>query len=671
MMARIGVFVCHCGANIGSVVDVEEVRKFAEGLEDVVAAKDYKYMCSDPGGKLIQDTIIEQDLDRVVVASCSPRMHEPTFRKVVSDVGMNPYCCEMANIREHCSWVHMEDKERATEKAMEIVASMVAKVRLLEPLEKREADVVREAMVVGGGIAGIQASLDLADQGFKVYLVEKTPSIGGRMAQLDKTFPTLDCSSCILTPKMMDVGKHPNIELMTYSEVEEVSGSIGNFKVKVRKKPTFVDWDACTGCGECAKACMLKDKVPDEFNQGLGNRGAIYCPFPQAVPLRYTIDAEKCLFIKFGKCGEKPACIEACEADAIRHDMDKEGELVELNVGSIIVATGYDMLDGDALYELGYDKSPNVITNLEFERLVSSYGPTEGHIVKPSDKGEIKSVSYVLCVGSRDEGERPWCCRVGCMSALKHAYLIREHLGSDVEINICYNDIRAFGKGYEEFYRRVRGMNVNFIRGRPSEIRVLDDDQLEFDVFDTSTKKELQVTSDLVVLVPALVPRADAEGLAKILKISQGADGFLLEAHPKLRPADTATKGIFLAGCCQGPKDIPDSVGQASGAAAKAAIPLASGKVEIDPQISVVNVDICSGCGICESMCEYGAIEILDNPNIPGKKTAQVNDSLCEGCGSCVSACPSGAIEQRGYKNDQLNAMIEKTLILEEKAEPQ
>ncbi len=659
-MNRVGVFVCHCGSNIADVVDVKEVAEYASKLEGVAVAVDYKYMCSDPGGKLIKEKVKEYDLDSVVVASCSPRMHEPTFQSVIIDEGLNRYCLEMANIREHCSWVHKDDPEKATQKAKDLVSMAVAKARLLEPLERTEVDVVPEALVIGGGIAGIQAALDIADQGKKVYLVEREPSIGGKMAQLDKTFPTLDCSSCILTPKMMDAARNPNIELLTYSEVEEVNGSVGNFTVKVKKKPAYVDWEKCTGCGVCAEVCRLNDRVPDEFDMKLGNRSAIYTPFPQAVPLKYTIDPDSCIYLKTGKCGDSPPCIEACELDAIDHGMEEE--TIELNVGSIVVATGYDLLNPEEMYEYGYGRSEDIITNLEFERMVDSSGPTGGKIIKMSDGEEIESVSFILCVGSRDEDTQPYCCRVGCMGALKHAYLIREHLGNDVDINLCYTDIRSFGKGYEEFYRRIRGMDINILRGRPSEVKVDPDEGLSFDIFDTVTDKLLEVKSDMMILVPALLPSEGSEELARTLRISQGADGFFLEAHPKLKPVDTATGGIFIAGCCQGPKDIPDTVAQASGAASKAAAILSKEKLESEATIAVVDEDLCSGCGICEPVCDYGSIEIVSVEEGSDKLVAEIDAALCKGCGACASACPSGAMEQKGFKRDQLSSMVERAL---------
>ena len=656
MSNKIGVFVCHCGINIASTVDVEQLTKYAAGLDGVVVSKDYKYMCSDVGANLIKDSIKKHKLDGIVIACCSPRMHEHTFRGVVEAGGVNGFNLEIANIREQCSWVH-EDKARATEKAKILVRGAVTKARLLEPLEPSKVSVTPTAVVIGGGIAGIQASLDLAEEGHKVYLVEKMPSIGGRMAQLDKTFPTLDCSGCILTPKMMEVANHPNIELLTYSEVIGIEGSIGNYKVKIKKKPRYVDLEKCTGCGDCVDACRLKGRVVSEFDMGMGKRSAIYMPFPQAIPLKCTVDSDHCLMLTRGKCGTGPLCVEACEADAI--DFKQKEEEIEVDVGAILVATGYDVMDPSNLYECGYARSDDVITTLEMERLINSSGPTGGEIVCPSNNEKPSSITFVLCVGSRDETECAWCCRIGCMSALKQVYLLKEKLGDDVEINVCYTDIRSFGKGYEEFYRNIRGLKTNFFRGRPSEIRNVNN-HLKIDIFDTTTNKLFEIITDLVVLVPALVPRADADEFARILRISQSGDGFFLEAHPKLRPMDTFTGGIFIAGCCQGPKDIQDTVSMASGAAARAANILSKKELESEPLVSCVDEDICSGCSVCVSVCAYSAIEIVKEGN--GESHAKVNEALCKGCGACVGACPSGAMQQRGFKDKQILPMIEETI---------
>ncbi len=652
---KIGVFVCHCGINIASQVDVKRLTEYAKTLDNVVVSKDYKYMCSDVGANLIKDSIKKHKLDGVVIACCSPRMHEHTFRGVVEAGGVNAFNLEIANIREQCSWAH-EDKERATQKAEALVRGAVAKTRMLESLEVSKISVTPEALVIGGGIAGIQSALDLAEQGHKVYLVEKTPSIGGRMAQLDKTFPTLDCSGCILTPKMMEVSNNSDIELLSYSEVVSVEGSVGNYKVKIKKKARYVDIEKCTGCGDCVEACRLKGRIDSEFDMGMGKRSAIYMPFPQAVPLKCTIDPGNCLMITRGKCGTGPLCVEACEANAI--DFKQKDEEIEVNVGAIVVATGYDLIDPTSLYEYGYARSGDVITSLEMERLISSSGPTVGEILRPSNGEKPKSITFVLCVGSRDETECTWCCRIGCMSALKQVYLLKEKLGDDVEINICYTDIRSFGKGYEEFYRKIRGMKTNFFRGRPSEVRNAGEN-LTIDIFDTTTNKLFEINTDLVVLIPALVARADANEFARMLRISQSADGFLLEAHPKLRPMDTFTGGIFVAGCCQGPKDIQDTVSMASGAAARAATILSKKELEAEPQIACVNEDVCSGCSVCVSVCAYSAIELVKEDN---KSHAKVNEALCKGCGACVGACPSGAMQQRGFKDKQILPMVEETI---------
>ncbi len=641
---KTGVYICHCGLNIAATVDVEEVVKYAKSLPNVVIARDYKYMCSDPGQELIKKDIDEAGLDRVVVASCSPRMHEPTFRKVVEHKNLNPYCFEMANIREQCSWVH-EDKERATEKAKKLIAGAVARATELQPLERREVDVIPKALVIGGGIAGIQAALEIAENGIYTYLVERSPSIGGKMAQLDKTFPTLDCSACILTPKMVDVNRQPNIELLSYSEVERIEGYIGNFKVKVKKKPRYVDEEKCIGCGECAKACLLNGKLPNEFDLGLGKRGAAYIPFPQAVPMKYLIDPKHCLYLTRGVCGKSPACKAACSRNAI--DFEQQENSIELEVGSIVVATGFDLFDPSQLPEYGYGKYPEVITGLEFERLSSASGPTNGKI--EINGKEPKRVAFISCVGSRKKETNSYCSRVCCMYTAKHAHLIKEKI-PDAEVTVYYTDVRAFGKGYEEFYDRVKDEGVKYKRRElDDEIRV----SKKNDKLVVEAKPHEPEEVDLVVLANAIVPNSGVLELARILNITRGSDGFFLEAHPKLRPVDTFSDGIFLAGCAQSPKDIPDTVAQASGAGAKASIPLAAGKVAIEPIVAIVDEDLCSGCRVCEHLCEFNAFEYNSE-----KRSVKLNEVLCKGCGVCVAACPSKAISMKHYTDVQLFAQL-------------
>ena len=641
---RIGVYVCHCGINIGGVVDVPAVAEYAKTLPNVVIAKDYKYYCSDPGQQVIQDDIKEHNLNRIVVAACSPRLHEPTFRRCVREAGLNQFLFEFANLREHDSWVHMGEPEAATEKAKDLTRMAVAKARLLEPLEASVVSVDNKAMVIGGGVAGIQSALDLADMGFQTYMIEKQPTIGGRMGQLDKTFPTLDCSMCILAPKMVDVGKHENIELMTYSEVREVDGYIGNFKVKVEKKPRYIDEELCVGCGSCVEVCPIE--MPNYFDEGIGMVKAAYIPFPQAVPLCATIDKDYCIECKL--------CDQICERGAVKHD--QESEFVDIEVGTIIVATGYDPYNPTEKLEYGYGAHSNVITAMEIERMINASGPTEGHVVKPSDHKTPKRVAFIHCVGSRDEQiGKPYCSRVCCMYSMKNAQLIIDH-EPDTEVTLYYMDIRAFGKGFEEFYKNSQEKyGIKFVRGRPSEVIENDDLTLTVRGEDTLLNTVTEYDYDLVVLSVGLVPPEGSETLRHTIGLSKSGDGFLMEAHPKLRPVDTLTDGVYLAGVAQGPKDIPDAVAQGSGAAARAAIPMVKGEVEIEPIIATTDADVCGACEVCVELCPYGAVSIEDDQ-------ATVNVALCKGCGTCVGACPSGAMDQNHFKTDQIMAQIEAAL---------
>ena len=647
MDRRIGVYVCHCGNNIAATVNVKEVAEFAASLRGVVVARDYMFMCSDPGQELIKNDIKEYGLNRVVVASCSPLLHERTFRRVCHDAGLNPYFFEMANIREHCSWVH---DDGATEKAKELVRAAVMRVYYHQSLEPMEVPINPNTLIVGGGIAGIQAALDIANAGYKVYLVEREPSIGGHMIQLDKTFPTLDCSACILTPKMSDVGSHPNIELLTYSEVEEVSGYIGNFKVKLRKKARYVDEEKCTGCGVCQEKCPWK--ADSEFDVGLAKRKAIYIPFPQAVPNIPVIDKEHCVYFLKGTCR---ACEKFCEAGAI--DFEQKDKLLEVEVGSIILATGYDVFEPSVISQYGYRKYDNVITGLEFERLSNAAGPTGGQIILKNGQPP-QSVAIVHCVGSRDKNFHEYCSRVCCMYALKFAHLIKEK--TKAEVYQMYIDMRCFGEGYEEFYERVSTQDgIKFIRGKVSKITDLaltDDEKGKLVVCteDTLLGSFIRVPVDMVILCIALQPRADAEKVAKLFSIGRRADGFFMERHVKLEPIATLTDGIFVAGCCQSPKDIPDTVAQAKGAASEVLRLLAQGKVEIEPIVAFVDEEVCSGCGLCEKVCPYGALS-LDSR----ERVMMVNRALCKGCGACAGVCPSGAISLSHFTPRQILEQVE------------
>ncbi len=647
METRIGVYICHCGSNIAGTVDVEEVTEFARGLDSVVVARDYKYMCSDPGQNLIKEDIKELGVNRVVVASCSPQMHEPTFRRVCREAGLNQYLFQMANIREHCSWV-TEDHKAATEKAKALVSAAVRRVFHQQPLETKEVPINPNTLVVGGGIAGIQAALEIADSGHKVYLVEREPSIGGRMIQLDKTFPTLDCSACILTPKMSLVGSHPNIELMTYSEVEDVSGYVGNFKIKIRKKARYIDEEKCTGCGTCQEKCPWK--VSSEFDAGLSQRKVIYIPFAQAVPNIPVIDAENCVYFKKGTCR---ACEKFCEAEAI--DFEQTDQLVEVEVGNIIVATGYDVFDPSCIHQYGYGEFDNVITSLKFERLVNAAGPTGGEIVLKNGS-EPKTIGIIHCVGSRDKNHHEYCSQVCCMYSMKFGHLVREHVPG-AKVYEFYIDLRAVGKAFEEFYNRVLDEGTIFVRGRPSDV-IKENGRLVIQVEDTLADCQRRIPVDMVVLSTALEPRADAEEVARLFSLSRSADGFFLEKHPKLDPVATMSDGVFVVGCCQAPKDIPQSVAQASAAAARALAMISLGKIEIEAATSVVDETKCAGCKTCIELCPYKAISFDEE-----KKVSIINEALCKGCGTCVPACPSGAITAHHFTDEQIMAEIEGALI--------
>ena len=653
---KIAVYFCHCGSNIGGKVDVDKVVAWAAEQPNVAVAREYKYMCSDPGQDLIKEDIQKLGVNRVVVAACSPTMHEPTFRKAASDAGLNPYLLQMANVREHCSWV-TEDKDEATEKAKRILNAQIHRLPFNEALAPIEVPVNPAVLVVGGGIAGIEAALKLSATGKKVYLVEKKPSIGGHMAMFDKTFPTLDCAACILTPKMSAAGKDPNIEMLAYSEVEEVEGYVGNFKVKVRKKARFVNTDTCTGCGACIEACVVR-KVPSEFDQGLGKRSAVYIPFPQAVPLRATIDATNCLTLKGKKC--KQPCITACGPGAI--DFEQQDEVLDLEVGAIIMATGFELWEPDQDSRYGYGKLDNVISSLEFERISNASGPTGGHIVCKNGEAP-KSVAILHCIGSRDQNHQEFCSRVCCMYSLKFSHLIKEHL-PDTEVYELYIDMRCYGKGYEEFYRRLMDEGVHMVRGRAAEVTDLamspeEEGRLIVKTEDTLLGIVRRIPADMVILSSGLSPAKDAKEVSQTFGFGCSGNGFFLERHPKLEPVSTVTDGIFIAGCCQYPKDIPDTVAQAGAAAACALALVDNPTVKVEPTVSYIDPEKCCGCHICVSVCPHTAIQFNEE-----KKVAEVITAACKGCGVCVAACGSNVPQQAGYLDNQIFAEIEGAMAL-------
>ena len=659
-MQRIGVFVCHCGTNIAGTVDVKAVAEAMKREPGVVFATDYQYMCSQAGQNMIQDAVREHKLTGIVVCSCSPRMHEATFRKTAAAAGINSYMVEIANIREQCSWVH-KDMQTGTEKAIILARTAVAKVNLNAPLTPGESPVTKRALVIGGGIAGIQTALDIADAGFPVDIVETKPTIGGKMAQLDKTFPTLDCAACILTPKMVDVAQNDKIRIFSYSEVTAVKGFVGNFDVTIKRKPRYVNEDVCTGCGLCTEKCPQK-KVPNEFNLGMDNRHAIYIPFAQAVPKVATIDPNYCNMLKNGKCG---VCAKVCSAGAI--DYKQTDTFIEQEYGAIVAATGFNPIDLSKFDEFAYSQSPDVVSSLEFERLMNAAGPTSGTLLRPSDGTHPKTIVFVQCVGSRCDGAekgKPYCSKICCMYTAKHAMLCREKY-PDTDVYVFYIDVRTPGKNFDEFYRRaVEQYGVHYIKGMVGKVTP-ENGKLKVQASDLLDNRQLHIDADMVVLAAAIEPDKSARPLATMLTASMDTNDFFTEAHPKLRPVESPTAGVFLSGMCQGPKDIPETVAQASAAAAKVIGLLCKDSLTCNPCVAQPDEMMCNGCSNCEKVCPYGAITYIDKefrgPNRTTliRRVAQVNPAVCQGCGACTVACMSGAMDLKGFSNRQILAEVD------------
>jgi heterodisulfide reductase subunit A len=654
---KIGVYICHCGSNIAGTVDVAEVSRWAgEVLKErgVVVSRDYKFMCSSLGQELIEKDIKEQGLTRVVVAACSPHLHEATFRTACKNGGLNPYLCELVSIREQCSWIHT-DKAVATEKSKAIVSGGVERVIWQEPLEPLRVPIHPATLVVGGGISGIQAALEIADAGYPVIMVEREPSIGGHMAQFDKTFPTLDCSACILTPKMVQVGNHPNIKLLSYAEVTNVSGYVGNFQVTIKQKARSVRVEDCTGCGICQEKCPKK-VIDDVFEAGLGYRKAVYTPFPQAVPKYPVIDRENCTYFIKGTCR---ACEKFCPTGAI--DFTQEDEYLTMDVGQIILATGWDLFDARRIPQYGYGRLANVFTNLEFERLTNASGPTGGKVVLRDGVTTPKTVGIVHCVGSRDKNYNSYCSAICCMQSLKFAHLVHERTGA--EVYNFYIDMRTPAKGYDEFYQRLLDEGTHFIRGKVAEITDAarlpgEEGKLIVQVENTLIGKQMRIPVDMVILSAGLEPRHDTKEVAHLFGISCSADGWLLERHPKLDPVATMTEGILIAGCVQGPKDIPASVAQGAAAAARAIGKIQQKEISMEPIRATIDQDKCSGCRICNNMCPFNAILFHED-----RMVSEVNPALCQGCGTCVAACPAGAITGTVFSNEAILSQIDGLLL--------
>ncbi len=656
MSERIGVYVCHCGSNIAGVVDVEEVAQWAEKLPGVVVSRDYKFMCSSPGQELIEEDIKELGLTRVVVAACSPHLHDPTFRGACERAGLNPYLYEMASIREQVSWVTI-DKNLATIKAKAMVNASVNRVTYQEPLEPIVVKIHPDVLVVGGGVAGISSALELAESNTsRVYLVEREPSIGGHMAQFDKTFPTLDCSACILAPKMTQVEQNHNITLLTWSEVEKVEGSVGDFTVTIRKKARKINEELCNGCLICQEKCPKK-VVDNIYEVGMDTRKAVYIPFPQAVPKYPVLDVETCIYFQKGTCR---ACEKFCPTNAI--DFKQEDTILKVKVGNIVLATGYDLFDAKRIPEYGYGRLKDVYTSLEFERLNNASGPTDGKIVK-KDGTTPQSVGIIHCVGSRDKNYNAHCSSICCMQSLKFAHLVKEKTGA--QVYNFYIDIRAGAKAYEEFYNRVLEEGTLFVRGKVGEISdqartPAEEGKLIIQVYDTLAGIQRRVPVDMVVLSSGIEPRKDQKEVGKLFGIACGADGWLVERHPKIDPVATMTEGVFIAGCATGPKDIPNSINQGIATASRVLTRVIRGELTLEPIRATVNQDQCSGCRICNNLCPFNAISFIED-----RAVSEVNKALCQGCGTCVAACPAGAISGTGFSNQQVLAQIEGILSLD------
>ncbi|MHA1136016.1 MAG: 4Fe-4S binding protein [Candidatus Thorarchaeota archaeon] len=636
---KVGVFVCHCGKNIADVVDVKDVAEYAKQLGNVVFSTDDMFMCSKQGIELLQESVKKYDLDATVVASCSVEQHWSTFAKAIEDVGLNPHKHQQVNIREHVSWV-TKDKKMATEKAKHLVTAGVAKAKKLDPISIEQIPVTKKIMVIGAGVAGLRAAMDAAELGIPVLVVEKEPTIGGHMTQLNKTFPTDECPMCTLSPLLNGVVNHENIEVLTMSEVSNVEGSAGNLVVEVTTKPRFVH-DNCTSCGRCAEVCPVE--LNNEWDLKSGMRKAVYKPFPQALPSTYTVDMKHCI-----DCG---ACRTVCPVNAIDFSMKKTKTTFE--VGSIIVATGYEEYDPSEITRYHYH-FPNILTQLEFERLLAPTTLTQGRIMRPSDGKVPKTVAIVQCVGSRnDQVGNEYCSGVCCMFAIKNAGIIKEHL-PETDIYVLYTDMRTPGLHYEEYYKRAQKNGIHFIRGRPAELTPnKKTGNILVELEDTLGGRPMEIDADMVLLSAGMIAPKGFGKLGGKLKLLRAKEGFAKEFHLKMGPVRSSRDGVYLAGAIQGPKDITQSVAHAGGAASAAAQPLVRGFLEKRVDTAQIDPNLCIKCMNCITVCSIGAIQI-DSDGMP-----KVSDAACKSCGTCTPACPTGAIQIRNYDDCQLTAEVD------------
>ncbi|MGY5875001.1 MAG: hydrogenase iron-sulfur subunit [Candidatus Thorarchaeota archaeon] len=634
---EVAVFLCRCGSNIAATIDIEKLRKRYEKKGIALVDVD-DHLCSEQGVYDLVQKVKKSKVEKVVIAGCSPLLHKDLFSDAMKDAGLDPGHMHMANIREQCSWVHYDEPEEATAKAAAIIDTGLAQVGAAHPVPTFQMPVVQRALVIGGGVSGISAALEIADSGIETIIVEREGFLGGHMAKWDKLFPTFDCSICILGPMMTRVARHPLIQTMTLSDIENVKGATGKYQVRVRQRARYVDIESCTGCDRCLEVCPVI--VADEYNNGLGKRKAMVRPSVDTIPIAPFIDMENCIGCQ--------SCAGVCEAESLRYN--EEDKIVTLEVGSIVIATGFEPFDPAIVEELGYGENPDVITSVELERLVNPAGPTNGRLVKPSDGKVPRRIVFVPCVGSRSHRlKRPYCSRTCCSVAIKEAIQVKQLLPK-IDAYVFYIDMRTFGKGQEELYFRAgEEYGIKFVRGSVGEV-VYDpvSGKTSIRAEDTLIGKYLDMETDLVVLMVGMDAEPSNVDLAAKLRIPLDENGFFLERHLKLSPSSTPSKGIFLAGVSQGPKDVADSVAHAGLAASKVKTLLTSGTIDSDACVPSFDSELCISCRLCERMCAPSAIS-FDDDNFP-----KINQAACRGCGTCVAACPAGALDLPCMTNEQL-----------------